>query len=53
MELRWLNRKTKEIGITNVTDDDTKILGFIGYEHCHEEDLNDEEGLLVEIWKPF
>lgn len=55
MELRWVNKTTKEIGIVNVTDDDSKILGIVGYEHCEEDDFTDSEldGAIVEVWKPF
>ena len=42
MELRWVNKTTKEIGIVNVTDDDSKILGIVGYEHCEEDDFTEE-----------
>ena len=54
MELRWTNRLTKEVGIAFVTDSDSVVLRAMGYEHCDEEDLTDDEldGELVEIWKP-
>ena len=54
MDLRWINKATKEIGVVFVTDDDVRILETIGYHHCHEEDFTDDEfdGALVEIWKP-
>ena len=54
MVLRWMNRKTKEIGIAFVTDDDAIILETIGYYHCEEEDFTNDEfdEAYVEIWKP-
>lgn len=54
MELRWTNKKTKEVGIAFVEDSDAAVLIAMGYEHCYEEDVTDDEldGALVEIWKP-
>ena len=54
MELRWTNRLTKEVGIAFVGASDAVVLRAMGYEHCDEEDLTDDEldGALVEIWKP-
>lgn len=54
MELRWTNKRTREVGIAFVTDSDDVVLRAMGYEHCYEEDLTDDEldGALVEIWKP-
>lgn len=55
MELRWTNRLTKEVGIAFMTDSDAVVLRAMGYEHCDEEDVTDDEldGELVEIWKPI
>lgn len=55
MELRWRNTVTKEVGVAFVTDLDAEVLSAMGYEHCEEEDLTDDEmdGALVEIWKPI
>lgn len=55
MELRWTNRLTKEVGIAFVMDSDAVVLRAMGYEHCDEEDVTDDEldGELVEIWKPI
>lgn len=55
MELRWTNRLTKEVGIAFVMDSDAVVLRAMGYEHCDEEDVTDDEldGALVEIWKPI
>ena len=55
MELRWTNRLTKEVGIAFVMDSDAVVLRAMGYEHCDEEDVNDDDldGELVEIWKPI
>ncbi len=55
MELRWTNKITKEVGIAFMTDSDAVVLRAMGYEHCDEEDLTDDEldGELVEIWKPI
>ena len=55
MELRWTNKSTKEVGIAFVMDSDAVVLRAMGYEHCDEEDLTDDEldGELVEIWKPI
>ena len=54
MELRWTNKTTKEVGIAFVMDSDAVVLRAMGYEHCDEEDVTDDEldGELVEIWKP-
>lgn len=54
MQLRYKNYITKEVGIAFVTDSDAVVLRAMGYEHCEEEDLTDDEldGELVEIWKP-
>lgn len=54
MQLRYKNCITKEVGIAFVTDSDAVVLRAMGYEHCEEEDLTDDEldGALVEIWKP-
>ena len=54
MELRWKNNATKAVGIAFVTDSDAAVLRGMGYEHCDEEDVTDDEldGELVEIWKP-
>lgn len=55
MELRWKNNTTKEVGIAFVMDSDAVVLRAMGYEHCDEEDVTDDEldGELVEIWKPI
>ena len=55
MELRWKNNETKAIGVAFVTDNDAEVLEAMGYYHCEEEDLTDDEldGAYVEIWKPL
>ena len=54
MELRWKNVVTKEIGVAFVTDSDAEVLKAVGYYHCDDEDVNDDDldGAFVEIWKP-
>lgn len=54
MELRWRNKRTKEIGVAFVTDDDARVLEAVGYYHCNEEDFTDDEldEAYVEVWKP-
>lgn len=52
MELRWTDNNTRKIGVTFVTDEDVKILRFVGYAPYEEEDVTDEDGELVEIWMP-
>ena len=52
MLLRWKNNANKAIGVALVTDDDAKILEYLGYYYCKEEDFNDEDGEYVEVWKP-
>ena len=44
----------RSIGVAFVNDDDAKVLNAVGYYHCMEEDVNDDEkdGELVEVWKP-
>ena len=58
MELRWIKHReetTSEIGVAFVTANDEKLLGAVGYYHCNDEDVTDDDldGALVEIWKPF
>ena len=55
MELRWTNKRTREVGIAFMTDSDAVVLRAMGYEHCAEEDVTDDEldGEMVEIWKPI
>lgn len=54
MELRWRDKSTNKIGIAFMMDSDAEVLQAMGYEHCDEEDFNDDEldGEVVEVWRP-
>ena len=53
MELRWKNTVTKAVGIAFVTDNEAEVLEAMGYFHDGTEDVTDEDGTYVEIWKPI
>lgn len=55
MELRWKDNRTKTIGLAYVTDEDVKILEFLGYEpdltinSVTDDEIDFAE---VEFWAP-
>lgn len=53
MKLKWKDNNTKIMGVSYVTDDDAAILQYIGYFNIPEEDVEDENGELIEIWAPL
>lgn len=50
MKIKRLDHTNKIIYLTCVTDDDSKLLEFIGYIHCESED---EGGEQIEMYKPI
>lgn len=53
MEIKLLDHTNKIMYLTNITDEDAKLLNFIKYIHCNEYDYKDENGNLVEVYRPI
>lgn len=53
MQVKCLDHTNKIIYLTDVTDDDQKLLEFLKYIHCDDIDFEDENGDLVEVYKPI
>lgn len=52
MRIKLLDHTNKIVYLTEVTDDDEKLLEFLKCIHCEDNDFKDENGDLVEVYKP-